>query len=77
MSEKLVKVALWGLYCQRCGYRWVPRGLDQQKDKPSVAVARPPDNPGKMPKEIPEAPKTCPNPKCKSPYWDRPRQSEG
>lgn len=24
----------------------------------------------------PKAPKVCPNPKCKSPYWNKPRQNE-
>ena len=25
----------------------------------------------------PKAPRVCPNPKCKSPYWDKPRQMKG
>lgn len=24
----------------------------------------------------PKKPKVCPNPKCKSPYWDRPRRQK-
>ncbi len=27
--------------------------------------------------KTPNRPKVCPNPKCKSPYWDRPRQKKG
>lgn len=70
---ELSKVVLWGLYCERCGYRWTPRGLDQPKESPSEQK-RTLSDPGKKPKEVPEAPRTCPNPKCKSPYWNRPRQ---
>lgn len=41
-------VQLLGFECERCGYQWVPRNIDQP-------------------------PRVCP--KCKSPYWDRPRRS--
>lgn len=30
-----------------------------------------------MPRNPDKKPKVCPNPKCKSPYWDRPRQKRG
>lgn len=39
--------------------KWVPRGLDP--------------TPGKKPPEPAEAPRVCP--KCKSPYWNRPRKT--
>ena len=29
-----------------------------------------------VPRNQEHAPKVCPNPKCKSPYWDRPRSSK-
>jgi DNA-directed RNA polymerase subunit RPC12/RpoP len=55
----LVKVTTWGYRCQRCEHEWVPRGL-----KPSAD--------GGKPEESAETPRVCP--KCKSPYWDKPRQ---
>ena len=27
-----------------------------------------------IPRDASKEPKVCPNPKCKSPYWNRPRQ---
>ena len=29
-----------------------------------------------LPRKDAQYPKTCPNRKCRSPYWDRPRQSK-
>lgn len=55
----LVKVTLWGYRCLRCQHEWVPRGLPEMPD-------------GKKPPEPDEEPRVCP--KCKSPYWNRPRQ---
>lgn len=57
----LVKLVLWGYRCLRCGHGWVPRDFDQPED-------------GKKPEEPEVAPRVCP--KCKSPYWDRPRKGE-
>jgi hypothetical protein len=56
----LVKIAMWGYRCLRCGHEWVPRGIEQ-----------PPD--GKKPPDPDEEPRVCP--KCKNPYWNRPRKS--
>ena len=56
----LVRVVLWGYECLRCGHKWVPRGLGEQDGK------KPPE-----PAET-DAPRVCP--KCKSPYWSRPRK---
>jgi DNA-directed RNA polymerase subunit RPC12/RpoP len=56
----LVKVTMWGYRCLRCGHEWVPRGLDGTTGN-------------KKPPELSEEPRVCP--KCKSPYWNRPRQS--
>lgn len=55
----LVKVVRWGFRCLRCGHEWVPRGLEDIVD-------------GKIPKALAEEPRVCP--KCKSPYWNKPRQ---
>lgn len=55
----LIKVMMWGYRCLRCEHEWVPRGLDQE--------------PGKKPPEPKEEPRVCP--KCKSPYWNRPRKN--
>jgi len=56
----LVKVVMWGYRCERCEHTWVPRGLADAPD-------------GKRPPEPDEEPRVCP--KCKSPYWNRPRKS--
>lgn len=56
----LVKLTLWGYRCLRCGHGWVPRGVEQ----PAARGTRPPDPE--------EEPRVCP--KCKSPYWSRPRR---
>jgi len=56
----LVKVSAWGYRCLRCEHEWIPRGLKLPAD-------------GGKPEESPETPRVCP--KCKSPYWDKPRQS--
>jgi hypothetical protein len=55
----LVKVTAWGYRCLRCEHEWIPRGLDQA--------------PGKRPPDQAEEPRVCP--KCKSPYWNRPRKA--
>lgn len=55
----LVKLMLWGYRCLRCGHGWVPRGVELRKD-------------GKKPPD-PEEPRVCP--KCKSPYWSKPRRT--
>lgn len=57
----LVKVTMWGYKCLRCEHQWVPRGLPDMPD-------------GKKPPEPDEEPRVCP--KCKSPYWNRPRQRD-
>jgi hypothetical protein len=57
----LVQLKLWGFRCLRCGHGWVPRGLDEVPG-------------GKKPPEPDEEPRVCP--KCKSPYWNRPRQEK-
>lgn len=44
--------------CLQCGHEWIPRGLEQTEA-------------GKKPPEPDDGPHVCP--KCKSPYWDRPR----
>ena len=58
----LRKIELWGFRCERCGHQWIPRGIE-------ALVSEQP----KAPKV--EKPKVCP--KCKSPYWDRPRRNQG
>jgi DNA-directed RNA polymerase subunit RPC12/RpoP len=58
----LVKVTMWGYRCLRCDYEWVPRGLERLDD-------------GKKPPDPDEEPRVCP--KCKSPYWNKPRRSDG
>lgn len=64
----LMKIALWGFYCCRCGHRWVPRGLEQpaRAEDPRKAI-----DPGDKPDEPEEEPRVCPL--CKSPYWNRPK----
>jgi uncharacterized protein with PIN domain len=57
----LVKITLWGYRCLRCGHPWVPRGVE-------------PIEHAKKPPEPDEEPRVCP--KCKSPYWNRPRRAE-
>jgi len=56
----LVKVTMWAFRCLRCEHVWLPR------------VQQVPD--GRKPPEVEEEPRVCP--KCKSPYWSRPRRSE-
>lgn len=51
---------VWAFRCLRCGYEWLPRKPWDGDDPP------PPD----------ARPRVCPNPKCKSPYWDRHRKSD-
>jgi hypothetical protein len=55
----LKKITVWGYECLRCGYKWVPRGLDEAK-------------PGEKPAEPDLPPVVCPH--CRSPYWNRPRR---
>ena len=56
----LVKLTnTWGHRCLRCEHEWVPRGVEQRTD-------------GKKPTEPDEQPRVCP--KCKSPYWNKPRR---
>jgi hypothetical protein len=43
-----VPITVMGFRCERCGYEWVPRDIEQE-------------------------PKNCP--RCKSPYWNRPRKN--
>jgi DNA-directed RNA polymerase subunit RPC12/RpoP len=57
----LVKIVLWGYRCLRCGHEWVPRGVD-------LVVGD-----GRKPPDPDEEPRVCP--KCKSPYWNKPRKS--
>jgi len=57
----LVKVTMWGYRCLRCLHEWVPRGLEEMPD-------------GKRPPDPKSEPRVCP--KCKSPYWNRPRKSD-
>ena len=68
----LTRVTLWGYYCERCGHRWVPRGLDQKYKRPAKDGPLSPDDPGKPPLAPEEEPTVCPA--CKSPYWAKPRQ---
>jgi len=58
----LVKLTLWGFRCLRCAHEWVPRGVEQ------------PTRDGKRPPDPDEEPRVCP--KCKSPYWSRPRRRQ-
>ena len=48
--------------CKRCGWEFIPK------------ATRDPDNPH-MILHI-KLPATCPNPACKSPYWNKPRKQE-
>ena len=57
----LVRVVLWGFKCLRCGHPWVPLGLKKVEE-------------GERPPDPKEEPRVCP--KCKSPYWNRPRRDE-
>ncbi len=57
----LAKVTMWAFRCLRCEHVWLPR------------VQQVPD--AKKPPDVGEEPRVCP--KCKSPYWSRPRRSEG
>jgi DNA-directed RNA polymerase subunit RPC12/RpoP len=57
----LVKLTMWGYRCLRCAHEWVPRDVEQTVD-------------GKKPSEPDDEPRVCP--KCKSPYWNRPRRNE-
>ena len=45
--------------CLRCGYDFVP-SPERAPNVPYMIVGM-------------KLPKTCPNPKCKSPYWNKPR----
>lgn len=65
----LVKIALWGYYCLRCGHRWVPRGLKQPERVPGEP--RKALDAGDKPSDPKEEPEVCPL--CKSPYWNRAR----
>lgn len=56
----LVKLVMWGYRCLRCRHEWVPRGVEPPKEE------------GKKPPDPEEEPRVCP--KCKSPYWNRPRK---
>jgi DNA-directed RNA polymerase subunit RPC12/RpoP len=49
----------WGYRCARCDHEWVPDELRGASDTQRPAKPK-------------TSPKVCP--KCKSPYWDRPRQ---
>jgi DNA-directed RNA polymerase subunit RPC12/RpoP len=51
---------MWGYRCLRCAHEWVPRGIELPE--------------GKKPPEPKEEPRVCP--KCKSPYWNRPRRGD-
>ena len=57
----LKKATVWVYECLRCGHLWPPR------------IPQVPD--AKKPPEVGEEPRVCP--KCKSPYWNRPRRNEG
>ncbi len=46
--------------CLRCGYEFIPFPERDPKE-PYLVIGM-------------KLPKTCPNPKCKSPYWNKPRQ---
>lgn len=43
--------------CERCEHEWIPRDALSEK----------------VPGDPKGLPKVCPNPKCKSPYWAKPR----
>jgi hypothetical protein len=49
--------------CQRCSYQFFPSPI-HSKEYPWLIM------------EV-KLPKTCPNPKCRSPYWMKPRQVKG
>ena len=68
----LTRVTLWGYYCERCGHRWVPRGLDQVYRRAASEPRLDADDPGDSPGEPNEEPTVCPA--CKSPYWNKPRK---
>ncbi len=48
--------------CNRCGWEFIPTRVKR-------------DDIGKILEIL--LPKTCPNPACNSPYWDKPRQIKG
>jgi len=60
----LVRFTLWGYRCLRCGHEWAPRGVEQ------LPGGKKPPDPAPD-----EEPRVCP--KCKSPYWNRPRKGDG
>lgn len=66
----LTKVSLWGYYCERCGHRWVPRGLDQVYRRPASEERLKATDPGERPEKLEREPTVCPA--CKSPYWSHP-----
>ena len=57
------KINIDGWKCCRCGYEWVSK---KQEDFTH------PDYKGKLMVDV--KPITCPNPKCRSPYWDIPKK---
>lgn len=68
----LTKIAMWGYYCQRCGHRWVPRGLEQSHRATGDEKRLKASEVGDKPDEPAEEPRVCPL--CKSPYWNRPKE---
>ncbi len=63
MIEKLRKQMKFETQiCMRCGWEFIPTRVKR-------------DDAGKILDII--LPKTCPNPVCNSPYWDKPRQVKG
>lgn len=56
----LKKTQFWAFHCERCKHAWIPMGI-------VALVSSHPDIP-----EV-EKPRVCP--KCKSPYWDKPRRN--
>lgn len=51
------------MHCPKCGFEFKPPKLKCLRCD-HTWYQRSPNGP----------PKVCPNPKCKSPYWDRPRR---
>jgi len=68
----LRKIAVWGHYCERCGHRWVPRGVDQSFQRAAGGELLDPGDPGERPKDPEAEPTVCPA--CKSPYWNKARK---
>ncbi len=68
----LTRITVWGYFCQRCGHRWVPRGLDQTYRRPAEGERLDPGDPGDEPDEPKDEPTVCPA--CKSPYWNKARK---